>query len=308
MTNEAAILAEGLTKHYGEIRALNNLGLAVQPGEVFGFLGPNGAGKTTAIRTLMDEIRPTAGRASILGLDTHDKSVEIRRHIGYLPGDLAMYPGLTGQDTLKYFANLRGGVDWSYVEVLAERLNADLSKKVGNLSSGNRQKIGLIQAFMNRPEVIIMDEPSSGLDPLVQREFQTILRELAAEGNSVFLSSHTLSEVQRVADRVGIIRGGDLITVETVSSLRSKAMRRFEFEFGSDADSSVFSDISGVSNVVIEGRRIVLSYDGTMDVLLKAAMDHNDTVVDITTHEADLEDIFLTYYEDSAEDKGGSAS
>ncbi|MDG0867984.1 ABC transporter ATP-binding protein [Candidatus Lucifugimonas marina] len=308
MTNEAAILAEGLTKHYGEIRALNNLGLAVQPGEVFGFLGPNGAGKTTAIRTLMDEIRPTAGRASILGLDTHDKSVEIRRHIGYLPGDLAMYPGLTGQDTLKYFANLRGGVDWSYVEVLAERLNADLSKKVGNLSSGNRQKIGLIQAFMNRPEVIIMDEPSSGLDPLVQREFQTILRELAAEGNSVFLSSHTLSEVQRVADRVGIIRGGDLITVETVSSLRSKAMRRVEFEFGSDADSSVFSDISGVSNVVIEGRRIVLSYDGTMDVLLKAAMDHNDTVVDITTHEADLEDIFLTYYEDSAEDKGGSAS
>lgn len=308
MTNEAAILAEGLTKHYGEIRALNNLDLAVQPGEVFGFLGPNGAGKTTAIRTLMDEIRPTAGRASILGLDTHDKSVEIRRHIGYLPGDLAMYPGLTGQDTLKYFANLRGGVDWSYVEVLAERLNADLSKKVGNLSSGNRQKIGLIQAFMNRPEVIIMDEPSSGLDPLVQREFQTILRELAAEGNSVFLSSHTLSEVQRVADRVGIIRGGDLITVETVSSLRSKAMRRVEFEFGSDADSSVFSDISGVSNVVIEGRRIVLSYDGTMDVLLKAAMDHNDTVVDITTHEADLEDIFLTYYEDSAEDKGGSAS
>ena len=308
MTNEAAILAEGLTKHYGEIRALNNLDLAVQPGEVFGFLGPNGAGKTTAIRTLMDEIRPTAGRASILGLDTHDKSVEIRRHIGYLPGDLAMYPGLTGQDTLKYFANLRGGVDWSYVEVLAERLNADLSKKVGNLSSGNRQKIGLIQAFMNRPEVIIMDEPSSGLDPLVQREFQTILRELAAEGNSVFLSSHTLSEVQRVADRVGIIRGGDLITVETVSSLRSKAMRRVEFELRSDADSSVFSDISGVSNVVIEGRRIVLSYDGTMDVLLKAAMDHNDTVVDITTHEADLEDIFLTYYEDSAEDKGGSAS
>jgi len=307
MTNEAAILAEGLTKHYGEVRALNDLDLAVKPGEVFGFLGPNGAGKTTAIRTLMDEIRPTSGRASILGLDTHDKSVEIRRHIGYLPGDLAMYPSLTGKDLLSYFANLRGGVDWSYVDVLAERLNADLSKKVGNLSSGNRQKIGLIQAFMNRPEVIIMDEPSSGLDPLVQREFQTILRELAADGKSIFLSSHTLSEVQRVADRVGIIRNGDLITVETVSSLRSKAMRRVEFEFGSDADSTVFADISGVSNVVIEGRRIVLSYDGTMDVLLKAAMDHNDTVVDITTHEADLEDIFLTYYEDSSEGEGRSA-
>jgi ABC-2 type transport system ATP-binding protein len=212
---------------------------------------------------------------------------------------------MTGKDLLTYFANLRGGVDWSYVETLAERLNADLSKKVGNLSSGNRQKIGLIQAFMNRPEVLIMDEPSTGLDPLVQREFQAILRELAGEGNAVFLSSHTLSEVQRVADRVGIIRNGNLITVESVSSLRSKAMRRVEFEFGSEAESSVFNGISGVSNVVIEGRRIVLSYDGTMDVLLKAAMDHHDEVVDITTHEADLEDIFLTYYE---EGEGESSS
>jgi ABC-2 type transport system ATP-binding protein len=305
MTQDSAIRAEALTKHYGDVQALTDLDLDVHRGEVFGFLGPNGAGKTTAIRTLLDEIRPTRGSASILGLDTHEKSVEIRRHIGYLPGDLAMYPGMTGKDLLTYFANLRGGVDWSYVETLAERLNADLSKKVGNLSSGNRQKIGLIQAFMNRPEVLIMDEPSTGLDPLVQREFQAILRELAGEGNAVFLSSHTLSEVQRVADRVGIIRNGNLITVESVSSLRSKAMRRVEFEFGSEAESSVFNGISGVSNVVIEGRRIVLSYDGTMDVLLKAAMDHHDEVVDITTHEADLEDIFLTYYE---EGEGESSS
>ncbi len=304
MPNKAAILTKDLTKHYGEVRALTDLNLTVQKDEVFGFLGPNGAGKTTAIRTLLDEIRPTAGQASIVGLDTHDKSVEIRRHIGYLPGDLALYPGLTGKDLLSYFANLRGGVDWSYVDLLAERLNADLSKKVGNLSSGNRQKIGLIQAFMSRPEVLIMDEPSTGLDPLVQREFQTILRELVAEGNTVFLSSHTLSEVQRVADRVGIIRNGKLITVETVSSLRSKAMRKVEFEFGSDADSSVFEGVAGVSNVAIEGRRIVLSFDGTMDVLLKAAMDHHDTVVDITTHEADLEDIFLTYYIDQSDEAG----
>ena len=304
MPNKAAILTKDLTKHYGEVRALTDLNLTVQKDEVFGFLGPNGAGKTTAIRTLLDEIRPTAGQASIVGLDTHDKSVEIRRHIGYLPGDLALYPGLTGKDLLSYFANLRGGVDWSYVDLLAERLNADLSKKVGNLSSGNRQKIGLIQAFMSRPEVLIMDEPSTGLDPLVQREFQTILRELVAEGNTVFLSSHTLSEVQRVADRVGIIRNGKLITVETVSSLRSKAMRKVEFEFGSDADSSVFEGVAGVSNVAIEGRRIVLSFDGTMDVLLKAAMDHHDTVVDITTHEADLEDIFLTYYLDQSDEAG----
>ncbi len=306
MTNEkSAILAENLTKHYRDVEALVDLNLEVMRGEVFGFLGPNGAGKTTAIRTLMDEIRPTSGRASVLGFDTHQKSVEIRRYIGYVPGDLAMYPGLTGRDTISYFANLRGGVDWSYVESLAERLNADLSPKIGNLSSGNRQKIGLIQAFMNRPQVLIMDEPSSGLDPLLQREFQTMLRELTEEGCTVFLSSHSLSEVQRVADRVGIIRQGRLITVETVSSLRSKAIRRVEFEFGSQIESTIFHTIPGVRDIVVEDHRVVLSYDGTIDVLLKAAMDHND-VVDITTHEADLEDIFLTYYrDDPGQGEGG---
>ena len=306
MTNEkSAILAESLTKHYGDVEALVDLNLEVMRGEVFGFLGPNGAGKTTAIRTVMDEIRPTSGRASVLGFDTHQKSVEIRRHIGYVPGDLAMYPGLTGRDTISYFANLRGGVDWSYVESLAERLNADLSPKIGNLSSGNRQKIGLIQAFMNRPQVLIMDEPSSGLDPLLQREFQTMLRELTEGGCTVFLSSHSLSEVQRVADRVGIIRQGRLITVETVSSLRSKAIRRVEFEFGSQIEATIFHTIPGARDIVVEDRRVVLSYDGTIDVLLKAAMDHND-VVDITTHEADLEDIFLTYYrDDPGQGEGG---
>jgi ABC-2 type transport system ATP-binding protein len=302
MNDESAILTEGLSKHYGDVKALTDLDLDISQGEVFGFLGPNGSGKTTAIRTLMDEIRPTSGRASIMGLDTHQKSVEIRHHIGYVPGDLAMYPGLTGRDTLKYFANLRGGVDWAYVDLLAERLNADLTKKVGNLSSGNRQKIGLIQAFMNRPELLIMDEPNTGLDPLVQREFQTILRELVAEGNTVFLSSHTLSEVQRVADRVGIIRQGRLITVEAVSSLRSKAIRRVEFAFGSAVESTLFDAIPGVRDVVVDDHRVTLAYDGTIDVLLKAAMEHNN-VIDITTHEADLEDIFLTYYR--GDDEGG---
>lgn len=306
MTNETAILAEGLTKHYGDVKALVDLDLDVSRGEVFGFLGPNGAGKTTAIRTLMDEIRPTAGRATILDLDSHADSIEIRRHIGYVPGDLVMYPGLTGRDTLKYFANLRGGVEWSYIDELAERLNADLTKKVGNLSSGNRQKVGLIQAFMNEPEVLIMDEPSSGLDPLVQREFQTMLRELAAEGKAVFLSSHTLSEVQRVADRVGIIRQGKLIAVESVSDLRSKGMRRVEFEFDGPVESALFDGIDGVRDVVVEDQRITLAYDGTIDVLLKAAVDNHNTVVDITTAEADLEDVFLTYYVDDAAGDDGN--
>ena len=297
MTDTIALHTQGLTKHYGRVRALVDLDLDVYAGEVFGFLGPNGAGKTTTIRTVMDEIRPTAGSATILGMDCHAESVEIRRHIGYLPSDLALYPNLTGRDTLTYFANLRGGVDWALVDALAERLGADLSRKVGDLSSGNRQKIGVIQAFMNEPRLLIMDEPSTGLDPLIQRELQTMMREAAAAGGAVFLSSHTLSEVQRVADRVGIIRSGELIALESVASLRSKAMRRVELELGSPVDAAVFEPVPGVQDVLVDNHRATLSYQGRMDVLLRALAEKYD-VVDITTHEADLEEIFLRFYED----------
>jgi ABC-2 type transport system ATP-binding protein len=298
MSNQTAIHTEGLTKHYGDLQALVDLNLDINGGEIFGFLGPNGAGKTTTIRTLLDEIRPTAGTATILGLDTHKKAVEIRQYIGYLPGDLALYPNLTGRDTLTYFANLRRGVDWSYVDRLAERLSADLSKKVGNLSSGNRQKVGLIQAFMNRPKVLILDEPSSGLDPLVQHEFQTMLREVAGQGNAVFLSSHTLSEVQHVADRVGIIRHGRLATVETVSELRSKAIRRIELDFEGPVDAKFFEKIAGVRDVTVEDRRVSLSYEGKMEEMLRAVMDRYE-LLDIHTQEADLEEIFLAYYREA---------
>ncbi|MBN1425191.1 ABC transporter ATP-binding protein, partial [Candidatus Fermentibacteria bacterium] len=260
-------------------------------------LGPNGAGKTTTIRTLLDEIRPTAGRASIVGMDTHQKSVEIRRHIGYVPGELAMYPNLTGRETLTYYANLRGGVDWSRVDQLAERLHSDLNKKVGDLSSGNRQKVGIIQAFMNKPEVLILDEPSAGLDPLMQREFQEMLREAAANGCAVFLSSHALSEVEHVADRVGIIRRGRLAAVETVSGLRSKAMRRIDLELDSPADAAVFGSVPGVRDITVSKHRVLLSLDGEMGPLLNAVVQRH-TIVDISTQEADLEEIFLTYYRD----------
>ena len=299
MNSQTAIHAEGLTKHYGDVRALIDLNLEIQAGEVFGFLGPNGAGKTTTIRTMLDEIRATSGRVSILGMDSHTDSVAIRRRIGYVPGDLAMYPNLTGRDTLTYFANLRGGVDWSYVDELTDRLDADLSKKVGDLSSGNRQKIGVIQAFMNKPDVLIMDEPSSGLDPLVQRDFQAMMREVAAEGRTVFLSSHTLSEVQRVADRVGIIRHGRLIALESVAGLRSKAIRTIELEFASEVPADLLRPVPGVREVTVEDHRALLSYDGKMDALLKAL--HHHEVVDISTREADLEEIFLTYYRDEEE-------
>ncbi|MEA1902102.1 MAG: ABC transporter ATP-binding protein [Actinomycetota bacterium] len=292
-----AILTEGLTKHYGDVEALIDLDLEVKKGEVFGFLGPNGAGKTTMIRTILDLIRPTSGRASILGMDTHEHAVDLRNSIGYVPGDLALYPSLTGRDTLTYFANLRGGVDWAYVDELAERFNSDLDVKVGDYSSGNRQKVGVIQAFMNKPDVLIMDEPSIGLDPLVQREFQKLIREVASEGRCVFLSSHTLSEVQRAADRVGIIRHGRLVDVESVDELRSKAIRRVELFFDSEVDSSVFEAVPGVREARMNQYSIVLSFDGHMDELLKAATSRYN-LVDISSQEADLEEIFLTYYED----------
>ena len=297
MIEQIAIQTNGLTKHYGDVEALVDLDLEILPGEIFGFLGPNGAGKTTMIRTILDEIRPTSGNASILGMDSHQKSVEIRKHIGYVPGDLAMYPNLTGRDTLTYFANLRGGVDWSFVDALADRLDADLEKKVGDLSSGNRQKVGLIQAFMNRPQLLIMDEPSSGLDPLVQREFQKMMREVAGEGRTVFLSSHTLSEVQRVANRVGIIRHGKLIAVETVSDLRSKAIRTVNIFFDGPVDAALFKGIPGVREAVSQNEHVTLSFDGQMETLLKVVTERFH-VLDITTHEADLEEIFPTYYRD----------
>lgn len=292
-----AILTDGLTKYYGDVAAVVDLDLEVHRGEVFGFLGPNGAGKSTTIRTLLDEIRATRGRATILGLDTHTQSVEIRRHIGYVPGDLAMYPNLTGRDTLHYFANLRGGVDWAYVDQLADRLEADLGKKVGDLSTGNRQKVALIQAFMNRPDLLLLDEPNSGLDPLMQREFQDLMREVVAEGRTVFLSSHTLSEVERVADRVGIIRHGELVTVEGVASLRAKAIRRIELAFDGTVDAAPFEELPGAREVTAIDGRLSLSFDGDMEVLLRTAMS-TPGLRDLSTHEADLEEIFLTYYRD----------
>lgn len=299
MNNDPAILTEGLTKHYGDVKALVELDLEVERGEVFGFLGPNGAGKTTMIRTILDLIHPTKGRAEILGLDSHEHAVEIRNHVGYLPSDLSMYPNLTGRDMITYFSNLRGGVDKTYVDDLASRLQADLSKKVGDLSSGNRQKVGLILTFMNRPQVLIMDEPSTGLDPLMQREFQMMMREVAEEGRTVFLSSHTLSEVQRVADRVGIIRSGHLVDVEFVDDLRSKAIRRVELQFDGPVDAATFASVPGVRDVEVASHHATMSFDGKMDTLLRTATEHY-TLVDVTTQEADLEEIFLEYYREES--------
>jgi len=295
----SAIWTNDLTKTFGDVVAVKDLNLEVARGEVFGFLGPNGAGKSTTIRTLLDQIRPTSGRAEILGIRSHHDSLQIRSLIGYVPGDLALYPKMTGAQILRYFARLRGGVDQRYVDELAERLGADLTRKVGDYSTGNRQKIGLIQAFMHRPELLILDEPNSGLDPLVQQEFHTMIDEVRDDDRTVFLSSHTLSEVERVADRVGIIREGELIVVERVDELKRKAIRRIEFEFTGPVPADLFTGVPGVHSAQIDHRHAQVSFDGSVNGILKAAMTHE--VVNLNSRESDLEEVFLTYYRTGAD-------
>lgn len=297
MSETDAIRTTGLTKAFGDLVAVNDVDLAVHTGEIFGFLGPNGAGKSTTIRILLDQLRASSGSASVLGHDIHEESLEIRRRIGYIPGDLSLYPKLTGRQTIKYFAGLRGGVDMGYVDELAERLGADLSRKVGEYSTGNRQKVGLIQAFMHRPELLILDEPNAGLDPLVQQTFQAMLREVRDEGRTVFLSSHTLSEVERVADRVGIIRHGELVVVERIDALKRKAIRRLDFEFAQPVPKDVFAGVDAAHDVEIDGVHARIAYEGSVNPVLKAAMAHE--VINLHSRDADLEEIFLAYYRDS---------
>jgi len=296
MTTTPAIETVGLTKRFGDLAAVQDVSLQIGPGEIFGFLGPNGAGKSTTIRCLLDLIRPSEGECRIVGLDSRKDAVEIRRHLGFLPSDLALYPNLSGRETLQFLANLRGGVDWAWVDTLADRFDADLGKKVGELSSGNRQKVGLIQAFMNHPEVVILDEPITGLDPLVQLEFHSLMREHVDQGNTVFLSSHTLSEVERVADRVGFIRRGHLIAVERMDDLKDKALRRVTLEFGRPVEPSAFEGIEGVHSVSSDGDTVTAQYEGSMAPLLKVATELE--VLSLSSASVDLDEIFLEFYRD----------
>jgi ABC-2 type transport system ATP-binding protein len=294
MGNGSVIRAEGLTRFYGRHRGIVDLDLDVARGEVFGFLGPNGAGKTTTIRLLLDFIRPTRGRIQVLGLDTRRNSVEIRRRVGYLPGELRLYDSLSGTELLAFFGHLRGGVDWTWVRELAERFECDIGREVRELSHGNRQKLGLIQAFMNRPDLLILDEPTTGLDPLVQQSFFRLMAEQRASGTTVFISSHVLPEVERLCDRVAMIAEGQLLTTERVDDLKRHALRSLELTFAGPVPAAAFEGIAGVQEVSVEDARLRCRVIGSVDHLLKAASRFE--VLNVASQEPTLEEIFVALY------------
>jgi ABC-2 type transport system ATP-binding protein len=290
----AIIQAEKLTKFYGQHRGIVEVDLEVQEGEAFGFLGPNGAGKTTMIRTLLDHIRPTSGRARIFGIDTTEDPVAIHRRIGYLPGEFVLYDKLTGGQTLEYFANLRGGVDKDYQAGLIQRLDVDPTRKFREYSKGNKQKIGLIIALQHRPELLLLDEPTSGLDPLIQQEFYGVIREAKAEGRTVFLSSHILSEVEKTCDRVAIIRDGRLVRVDRTAALRDLAHHTVELVFTDHVPVAAFSALPGVSDVVAEDHILRMRVSGSITPVVRAAAQYD--LADFVSREPSLEETFLAEY------------
>jgi ABC-2 type transport system ATP-binding protein len=294
LTPGSAIQTEELTKSYGKARGIVEVSLEVRPGEIFGFLGPNGAGKTTTIRTLVDLLRPTSGKATVLGLDSHRDSVEVRRRVGYLPGDYRTYRNLTGHDYLRFFADLRGGAGRDRIRELGDRLQVDLSIKCGELSHGNEQKLGLIQAFMHEPELLILDEPTSGLDPLMQREFHEMVKEVVEEGRTVFLSSHVLSEVEQMCHRVGIVREGRLVAVEEVDKVKAKAARRFELRFASTVPRAAFESVPGLDELEVDGAVVRCRVSGAVDALVKTAAGFE--LVDLESRRPSLEELFLNFY------------
>jgi ABC-2 type transport system ATP-binding protein len=288
------IETQALTKYYGVHPGILDLDLVVEQGEIFGFLGPNGAGKTTTIRLLLDLIRPTGGRAFVFGIETTADSAAIHRRIGYLPGEFALYDRLTGGQTIEYFANLRGGVDPLYQADLVARFDLDPSRRYKEYSRGNKQKVGLIIALQHRPDLLVLDEPTAGLDPLVQQTFFGLLRETVAEGRTAFLSSHILGEVEKTCDRVAIIRESRLVTVDRVEALRDLAHHQVELQFDEAVSAAGFARLPGVTEVVAEDHILRMHVTGPIGAVVQEAARHR--LVDLTSREPSLEDTFLAQY------------
>jgi len=296
MQDAAGIAIEHLSKRYRGAKrwAVRDVSLRVQPGEIYGFLGPNGAGKSTTIRTLMNFIQPTGGTARILGLDVVKDSVAIKHSLGFLSSDMAMYPKMTGGQYLRYLSELQGLDDLTYQRQLVHTLKADTSKRLGDLSRGNRQKFALVQAFMHRPRVLILDEPSSGLDPIMQEAFYGLLREARAHGAAVFMSSHIMSEVQKVCDSVGIIRDGKLVAERSLADLERDAAHTFEVTFAEEPPLKELERVAGVKVTAHDSRHITLHLQGELPPLLGVLAKHN--VTQLEARQLDLEELFMHYY------------
>jgi ABC-2 type transport system ATP-binding protein len=290
----AIIEAERLTKYYGAQPGIIDVDLEVTQGEVFGFLGPNGAGKTTTIRTLLDLIRPTSGRVRVFGIESTVDPVAIHRRVGYLPGEFTLFDRLTGGETIEYFANLRDGVDPAYQTELVARFELDPSRRFKEYSKGNKQKVGLVIALQHRPDLLVLDEPTAGLDPLVQQTFFELLRETVRDGRTAFLSSHILGEVEKTCDRVAIIRGGRIAKVDRVEALRDLAHHQVELQFATPVPAGVFAGIPGVSDVVADDHRLRMRVTGTIAPVVHVATTFD--LVDLVSREPTLEETFLAQY------------
>jgi ABC-2 type transport system ATP-binding protein len=294
VTQTAVIEAEALTKRFGSVTAVDSLDLAISPGEVYGLLGPNGAGKTTTIRALLGFINPTGGSLKILG--ESPRHVAVRRRVGYVGGEVTLDRGLRVRDLLTWYGRLRGGVEWSTIDTLCQRLTLDPSRKIGELSTGNRQKVAIVQAFMHDPAVLVLDEPTTGLDPLLQRSVLELVRERRTTGAATLFSSHVLAEVEDIADRVGILRRGVMVREDTIANLRDIARQRLELRFSSDIPHGLLDDISGISSVEVVDKTAHVVVDGSVAELIRRVSDLG--VERIVSHDEDLEDIFFAYYQD----------
>lgn len=293
--NDNIIETEGLTVYYGRQRGILDVDLQVRKGEVFGFLGPNGAGKTTLQRVCLDVIRPTRGRASIFGLDCQKHGVAVRKRIGYLPGELSLYPSMKGEAFLHLLASLRDNtVDRSFRQQLYERLDLDPSRKIKAYSRGNKQKIGIIAAFMGKPDLLVLDEPTLGLDPLMQQVVLELVREARDEGRTIFLSSHNLPEVQAVCDRVGIIREGRLVRTDQVETLTKQQFKRLQIRFRKSPPPDAFA-FDGVTETERDGHLVTLEIGKGMEKFMEAAVPYG--IEDIETLPVTLEEIFLAFYD-----------
>jgi len=296
---EDIIAIKGLSKYYGNVKAVEDLNLRVKKGEVLGLLGPNGAGKTTTIRTCLGLLKKTAGTVKIFGMDSHKNSEAIRARTGYLPGDFGLIPDIPVKVFLKYLLSLSGSRDMTKLENYAKRLDLDLAIRTQTLSKGNRQKVGVIQAFMADQDLIILDEPTSGLDPLIQQEFYKILREEKKAGKTVFMSTHILAEAELVCDRIAIIRKGRLVVVESITALRNKMGKILEAEFSVPIDPDEFK-LKGVSKVHVEGNSLTLTIHSNLDEVIKHVADH--PIVNMNLRTYTLDEMFLRYYSDDGGD------